>query len=179
MPFPEPEEESLAAAAPHATPPDPAVSNSGALLPGLVAGLAALVPPGLLGRFNLTRSTWSMWPKDWSPLRKERGWDEYGRAVMRELPPHAAVLVSWGEGNVLRYFCYADRLRPDVRVVHTGRHPGRVANAVALERAEGRPVFTTYPGASSGIPGLAFTPIASWRLGGLWRVDGADSARTR
>jgi hypothetical protein len=80
---------------------------------------------------------------------------------------------------VLRYFRYADPLRRDVRVVLTGLHPGRVANAVSLERAEGRPVFATYPRASSEIPGLAFTPVASWPIGGLWRVDEADSARAR
>jgi hypothetical protein len=140
-----------------------------------VLRLSLASPPGPLGRYTLTRSIWNMWPNDWSPLRREGGWDEYGRGVMHQLPAHAAVLTGWAEGNVLRYFSYADPLRPDVRVVLTGAHPGRVAHAVALERAEGRPVFATYAGASAKIPGLRFTPVGSWPRGGLWRVDGAGS----
>lgn len=148
------------------------------LLSAPVLRLSFASPPGRLARHGMTRSIWFMWPKDWSPLRKERGWDEYGRAVMRELPARAAVLTGWGEGNVLRYFCYADPLRPDVRVVLTGVNPARMAHSVALERAEGRPVFSTYPGASSEIPGLTFTPVRSWPLGNLWRVDERDSTRS-
>jgi hypothetical protein len=98
---------------------------------------------------------------------------------MRALPPRAAVLVSWEEGNVLRYFRFAEPLRSDVHVVIVGIHPGRVANTVTLERAEGRSVYATFAGPSSEIPRLAFEPVASWPLGGLWHVIETDSARGR
>lgn len=130
-------------------------------------------PPGVLARYNLTRSVWSMWPSGWSPLRREREWDEYGRAVLRELPPRAAVLTSWGEGNVLRYFLYAEPLRTDVEVVHTGGFPRRTVRAEALERAAGRPVFATFPPDSAMPETLRFTPVGRWAAGGLWRVTAA------
>jgi Protein of unknown function (DUF2723) len=151
---------------------------AGVLLLGTsVLRLSQPNPPAPLGHFNLTRSTWFMWPKDWSPLRTERGWDDFGHEVMKALPPRAAVLVSWEEGNVLRYFRFAEPLRSDVHVVIVGIHPGRVANTVALERAEGRPVFATFAGPSTQIPGLTFMRVGSWPLGGLWHVVETDSAR--
>lgn len=137
--------------------------------------LSIAQPPGPLARYTMTRGTWLLWPAEWSPFRVDRSWDEYGRAVMKTLPARAAVMTWWAEGNVLRYFSIAEPLRPDVHVVHTGVHPGRVAHAVALERADGRPVFATFPPDSATPAALAFTRVASFAQTGLWRVDVVDS----
>jgi hypothetical protein len=135
------------------------------------ARLAIPDPPAFLPRVNLVTSNWSRWPQEWNPLRDDRSWDTYGRGVMKALPPRAAVLVTWGEGNVMRYFRYGEPLRPDVHVVHTGPHPGRVAHAVALELAEGRPVFATFASDARTPDSLTFVPVGHWADGGLWRVD--------
>jgi hypothetical protein len=111
-----------------------------------------------------------MWPSEWNPLRRDREWDEFGRGVMKTLPPDAAVLTNWGEGNVLRYFLYAEPLRSDVEVVHTTAFPLRTAHAESIERAAGRPVFATYPPDSAMAATLDFRPVARWSAGGLWRV---------
>jgi hypothetical protein len=89
---------------------------------------------------------------------------------MEALPPHAALLANWGEGNVMRYFVYAEPLRRDVEVVHTTAFPLRTLHAAAMERAAGRPVFATYPPDSVMAAALDFTPVARWPAGGLWRV---------
>ncbi|HTM57908.1 MAG TPA: DUF2723 domain-containing protein [Candidatus Udaeobacter sp.] len=134
-------------------------------------------PPGPLGRYTLTSVTWSLWPKEWSPLRIDRSWDDYGRQVMRTLPQRAAVMTWWAEGNVLRYFCYGEPLRSDVRVVLTGTHPVRVGRAVALEEAEGRPVFATFPPDARTPRDLEFIPVARLPLTGLWRVVSDSTKR--
>jgi hypothetical protein len=126
--------------------------------------------PGPIDRYTLTRVVWSMWPQEWSPLRRDATWDTYGRGVMEALPPHAALLANWGEGNVMRYFVYAEPLRRDVEVVHTTGFPLRTLHAEAMERAAGRPVFATYPPDSVMAAALDFTPVARWPAGGLWRV---------
>ena len=146
-----------------------------ALIAAPFARLAMPDPPGFLPRVNLVTSNWGRWPREWNPLRDDRSWDTYGREVMKALPPRAAVLVSWGEGNVLRYFRYGEPLRPDVHVVHTGPHPGRVAHAVALERAEGRPVFATFGSDQRTPDSLRFVPVGHWDAGGLWRIDARES----
>ncbi|MGH7742029.1 MAG: protein O-mannosyl-transferase family [Candidatus Eiseniibacteriota bacterium] len=127
-------------------------------------------PPAPLDRYTLTRVLWSMWPAEWNPLRRDRDWDTFGRGVMRELPPNAAVMTTWGEGNVLRYFLYAEQLRGDVEVVHTTGFPLRTLHAEAMARAEGRPVFATYPPDSAMSAAFEFTPIARWPACALWRV---------
>jgi hypothetical protein len=139
--------------------------------PWIRLALPSAPPP--LDRYTLTRVVWSMWPQEWNPVRRDRVWDEYGRGVMKTLPPHAAVLANWGEGNVLRYFLYAEPLRSDVEVVHTTGFPLRTLHAEALERAAGRPIFATYPPDSAMRAALDFTEVARWPAGGLWRVTPA------
>ena len=138
--------------------------------------LALAQPPPAIARWTLTRVVWGMWPEGWSPLREEREWDQFGRGVMRELPTGAVVLANWGEGNVLRYFVYAEPLRPDVEVVHTTGFPRRTLRAASLEHGTGRPLFATYPADSVTSRSLQFEPVERWTAGGLWRVVPADSA---
>jgi Protein O-mannosyl-transferase TMEM260-like len=125
-----------------------------------LARLARAAPPPPLDRFNLTRSAWHMWPEEWSPLIHDRTWDTYGRRVMAELPPRASVLAGWDEGNVLRYFLYAEPLRRDVRVVLTGAQPKRIAHAFAL---------ATFPRAPGTADSLEFVAVVTDSA--LWRIE--------
>jgi hypothetical protein len=166
-----------------------AVAFLGERAPRAMGAVAALVllaplarvalrdPPPPLDRYNLTRSTWHMWPTEWSPLRHDAKWDAYGRRVIAELPPRASVLAGWDDGNVLRYFCYAEPLRRDVRVVLTGAQPRRIARAVTLERAAGRPVLATFPRVAGTPDSLEFAPLAAAPDTLLWRIDSRAPAR--
>jgi hypothetical protein len=116
---------------------------------------------------STARFAWRQWPEKWNPAVADRSWDEYGRAIMRSLPPNAVVICKWQEGMTLRYFRHAEPLREDVTVL-LGETEKRIRLASQDATAADRPVFFTfYPGEGSE-SGDGPAPIGNWRRGSLW-----------
>jgi len=129
--------------------------------------LGLVQPPGPLAHHPQSVRMWSVAPAQWSPFRDDDQWDEYGRAVMRALPPRAVVLTCWQAGTTLRYFRYAEPLRDDVDVLYHCRLP---APGFAAADSAGRPIYTTYPLTAEMTGGRPFEEVGRWRAGGLWRI---------
>jgi len=119
---------------------------------------------------SLARNVWSEWPRTWSPWSVDVSWEAFGHLVMKVLPPRAVVLSTWNEGMTLRYFRYAQVLRPDVDVIMTGTEPRRVERALSSARQAGRPVFASFPPALAGLDGVA-RPADPRLRGSLWIIE--------
>jgi 4-amino-4-deoxy-L-arabinose transferase-like glycosyltransferase len=132
------------------------------------ARLAILDPPGPLAQSGATRMVWRVAPEAWDPFSPDTTWGEYGRGVMRTLPPRAVVLACWEEGTTLRYFRYGEPLREDVDILYHCKVP---APAFAAADSAERPVFTTYEPTPEMTGGRAFQSVGRWTRGGLWRID--------
>jgi hypothetical protein len=125
--------------------------------------------------FGITRPhtlefVWRMWPEDWSPLREDLSWDEYGKGVLASLPADAVVLSRWKEGMTLRYFRYADIRRDDVHT-RLAENPLRTRFEVRRAEAGGHPVYLTFEPDEFALQGSRIEPAGAWDRGSLWKLS--------
>lgn len=126
--------------------------------------------PPMLPRSQLLSSVWQLWPDRWSPLERDRSWEEYGRGVFAAVEPRAVVLTCWEEATTLRYFEHADPLRADLDVVYACGYAPRVQRFWMLAHAEGRPVYTTYEPSAELLAGGTAEIVWHDARGTLWRL---------
>jgi hypothetical protein len=140
----------------------------------ILAPIVRLQVPELPDRFakagSLARDVWSEWPRTWSPWSVDVSWEALGHLAMKVLPPRAVVLSTWNEGMTLRYFRYAQVLRPDVDVIMTGTESRRVERALSSARQARRPVFASFPPALAGLDSVA-RPADPRLRGSLWIIE--------
>jgi hypothetical protein len=137
--------------------------------------LSLAEPPAPLAHRQIWEGVWHMAPRDWSPFRADRRYDDYGRGVMQRLPPRAVVLGGkWEECTTLRYFVHGEPLRPDVDVLYAGVFAPRFGRLREAAERAGRPVFATRVPTPEAYAGARLDRVwdSGWRE--LWRVR-ADS----
>jgi hypothetical protein len=128
-------------------------------------------PPGPLRRSSLVRERWSRWPGEWSPLRRERKFETFGRAAMAALPQRAIVLCRWSPTGVLRYFAWGQGLRPDLDVRFAPDTDGeRFLRRWREAEATGRPVYVSDLPAEADLAGGRAELVLASPWCGLWRL---------